>query len=168
MMDFDNAANYWRQQDALDIKADTETVRAQAEKFIHSHNTCALATGFGADVRCTPIEYTYLEGCFWLLSEGGEKFRNLKNNKRVSLAIYDAYKGFNDLGGMQITGEARLIEPWSAEYLALLKFKNISPAALRKLDHPMYLIQITPLSIEFLSSGFKQLGVAARQRIEYP
>jgi hypothetical protein len=165
-MDYEQAASYWEKQDAHAKKADSKLLTAKAETFIAAHNTCALATGFGTQVRCTPIEYTYWQGCFWLLSEGGQKFRGLKENKNVCLAIYDAYKGFGDLGGMQVTGKAQLIEPWSETYLALLRFKKIPEAALRQLDHPMYLIQIQPVHIDFLSSEFKSLGFASRQQID--
>ncbi len=96
-MDYEKAANYWKQQESCTAQANKEPVTSEVQKFISSHNTCALATGFGTQVRCTPIEYTYWDDCFWLLSEGGEKFRNLKENKNVSLAIFDSYTGFSGL-----------------------------------------------------------------------
>ena len=34
------------------------------EDYIQRGNTCALATGAGDYVRCTPIEYSYHDGCF--------------------------------------------------------------------------------------------------------
>ena len=77
-MDYDEAASYWEKQDAKAKRMDRDALMAKAEEFLAAHNTCALATGHGGQVRCTPIEYTYRQGCFWLLSEGGEKFRNLK------------------------------------------------------------------------------------------
>lgn len=166
-MDYDKAADYWKQKDGDAVKAEPKLIADEAEKFIAAHNTCALATGFTTQVRCTPIEYTYWKGCFWLLSEGGEKFRNLKENKNVSLAIYDAYTGFGELGGMQVSGVVQLIEPWSEDYRELLCFKKIPESALLKLDHPMYLLRITPLHIDFLSSGFKKLGVSSRQQLDY-
>lgn len=165
-MDYDKAADYWKQQDKNAVKADKKLIMSETEKFISSHNTCVLATGFDSNVRCTPIEYAYLNDCFWLMSEGGEKFRNLKQNKNVCLAIYDSYTGFGKLGGMQISGQAEMVEAYTEEYLALLKFKKIPESAIRKLTHPMYLIKIKPSYIEFLNSDFKKLGVSVRQQIE--
>lgn len=44
-------------------------------------------------MRCTPIEYSYHDGRFWMFSEGGEKFIGLEKNENVCLAIYDKYDG---------------------------------------------------------------------------
>lgn len=165
-MDYDKAAAYWKERDAAGTGSDREKAACEAKKFIEARKTCALATGSGKNVRCTPIEYTYRDGCFWLMSEGGEKFRNLKDNRNVCLAIFDPYNGFCDLGGMQITGEAEIVEPWTDEYLAFLSFKKIPEAALRVLDHPMYLIKVIPADIDFLWSGFKKMGLSSRQKVE--
>lgn len=95
-MDYEQAASYWEKQDAAAKKMDRGTLAARAEEFLAAHNTCALATGHGAHVRCTPIEYTYRQGCFWLLSEGGEKFRNLKENDPVHIDFL--HSDFKKLG----------------------------------------------------------------------
>ena len=47
--------------------------------FIQEHKVCALATGSGEYVRCTPIEYNFVDGAFYLFSEGGMKFMDLGN-----------------------------------------------------------------------------------------
>jgi hypothetical protein len=165
-MNYDNAADYWKKQDAVSKKADAKTIKNEAEKFIAERNTCALATGFGTKIRCTPIEYTYLNGCLWMMSEGGEKFRNLKENKNVSVSIFDSYSGFADLGGIQLSGEAQIIEPWTDEYINFLNFKKIPESALRNLNHQMYMIKIKPNHIDFLYSGFKKQGFSSRQQLE--
>ena len=167
MMDYDEAASYWEKHDAAAKKADRGTVLTAAEKFILAHNTCALATGAGSGVRCTPLEYTYRAGRFWIFSEGGLKFRFLKQNKNVCLAICDSYSGFGGLGGLQVQGTAELVEPWSAEYFDLLRAKKLPEEALRRLDHPMYLIRITPVSADLLSSDFKKLGFDPRQHLTW-
>ncbi len=166
-MDYREAASYWEEKDAKAIRMDRDALLHEMEKFIAAHNTCALATGSGDFVRCTPIEYTYKDGCFWLISEGGLKFRALEKNKNVCLAIYDGYTSFCNLGGMQISGTAEIIEPWSAEYLEILKLKNIPAENLKKLPSVMHLIKITPRRIDFLWSGFKKLGFDSRQHITF-
>jgi len=164
-MDYKKAASHWNEKDAVAARMDPEALLVQVEKFIMAHNTCALATGFGDFVRCTPIEYNYKEGKFWLLSEGGLKFRALEGNKNVCLAIYDSYKGFNDLGGMQISGTAEMVKPWTQEYMELLDFKKISSENLKKLPFELYLIKVTPTSIDFLCSEFKKSGYDPRQHL---
>ena len=130
-----------------------------------AHNTCALATGCGDFVRCTPIEYNYKEGKFWLFSEGGLKFRGLEGNKNVCLAIYDSYTGFGKVKGMQVTGTAELVEPWTNEYIDLLAFKKIKAEKLKQLQVTMYLIKVTPTCIDFLSSELANMGFDSRQHL---
>lgn len=161
------AAEYWEKKDAVSKQADRKSVLEAAERFIRSHNTCALAAGCGSFVRCTPLEYSYKDGKFWIFSEGGLKFRALSQNKNVCLAIFDAYAGFGELGGMQVTGRAELPQLWSEEYTEMLEYKKIPPSAIRKLEHPMYLIKITPERIDFLSSEFKKQGFEPRQHVEF-
>jgi uncharacterized protein YhbP (UPF0306 family) len=145
---------------------DSDALQQKITDFINKHNTCALAVANGDFVRCTPIEYNYMDGSFYLLSEGGLKFKALKDNKNVCLAIYEEYKGFGKLNGLQVTGMADMVEPWSEEYLKLLAFKKIPETAMRKLPEPMNMIKIVPTVMEFLCSDLKNEGYGSRQRLE--
>ncbi|ERI90911.1 pyridoxamine 5'-phosphate oxidase family protein [Clostridiales bacterium oral taxon 876 str. F0540] len=164
-MDYKKAASYWVEKEEKAERMDREMLLTQIEKFINDHNTCALATGCGDFVRCTPIEYEYKDERFWLLSEGGLKFRGLDGNKNVCLAIFDSYTGFGQLGGMQISGTAELVEPWTDEYMNLLAFKKIPIENLKKLPTTLYLIKVTPIRIDFLCAEFKNLGYSSRQHL---
>lgn len=164
-MDYKEAASFWKKKDALAAVLDRAALLDEIEKFIMAHNTCALATGCNDFIRCTPIEYNYINGGFWLLSEGGMKFYALERNKNVCIAIYDSYTGIRRLGGLQITGSAELVEPWTKEYLELLDFKNIPVENLKKLSVTMYLIKVKPIRMEFLCSEFKKLGFDCRQQL---
>lgn len=130
-----------------------------------NNNTCALATGIGDYVRCTPIEYSYHDGCFWMFSEGGKKFIGLSENSNVSLAIYDKYEGFENLHGIQVTGRAELVEPFSEDYLSHAEYKNLSAEFLRKMKNPMHLIRVRPTRIDCLFSEFRKMGCAVRQML---
>jgi len=143
--------------------AEYELLKAHIEDFINKHNTCTLATGHGDTVRATPIEYNYFNGCIYLLSEGGEKFSNLLINPNVSIAIYDEYKSMNELGGMQITGAAELIEIGSEEYISILEQKNIKYEKIKSLPIALNMMKIKIKKIEFLWSGFDGLGYDVRQ-----
>ena len=166
-MDYQKAAAFWTEKAVESQEMDREALSAEIEKFIAEHNTCALATaGMDGYVRCTPIEYNYFAGTFWLLSEGGLKFHGLESNKNVCLAIYDDYKGFGKLGGLQIAGTAEIVEPWSEEYLAVLEFKHISAETLKRLPNTMNLIKITPRAMDFLNSEFKTAGYDSRQHLD--
>ncbi len=74
-----------------------EQLKEKIEAYIQANNTCALATGAGNFIRCTPLEYSYHDEKFWIFSEGGEKFIGLCKNENVCLAIFDKYEGFGKL-----------------------------------------------------------------------
>ncbi len=164
-MDYEKAASYWEEKDRESAAMDRDMLLREIEQFAEAHNMCALATGCEEFIRCTPIEYTYWNGAFWLLSEGGMKFRALQKNKKVGLAIFDGYSGFHALAGMQVMGTAEMVEPWSEAYLGVLANKKIPAENLRKLSHTMYCIKITPIRIDFLCSEFKKMGFDSRQSL---
>lgn len=163
--EYEAAARYWDEKDADSVKLDPARLKQMAEAYILANNTCALATGTGAYVRCTPIEYSWHDGCFWMFSEGGKKFIGLADNPNVCLAIFDRYQGFGSLRGMQVTGRAELVEPFSEAYLAHAAYKKLSLEFLRRLKSPMHLIRVRPARIDCLFSDFKELGCGPRQTL---
>jgi general stress protein 26 len=163
--DYQKAAAHWKLIDAKSQRMDPEKLGQAIRAYIQANNTCALATGAGDFVRCTPIEYSYLHGAFWMFSEGGEKFIALEKNKNVCLVIYDKYQGFAGLKGMQIMGVAAIVEPFSEEYNRIASEKKIPLEALKKLPEPMNLIKVTPKRIDFLNSDFKKEGYSSRQEL---
>ncbi len=164
---YEQAANYWKEKDAQFAKMDPAVLRQAVESYIRANNTCALATAAGDFVRCTPVEYVYHKNTFWIFSEGGEKFYALEKNKNVCLAIFDKYEGFGKLKGMQVTGTAAIVEPFSEEYTELASVRKIPLDVLKKMQHPMNLIRINPKKIEFLNSEFKKAGADSRQVLHF-
>ena len=159
------AARYWEVKDAGSAKLDQAKLQTIVEGYIKANNTCALATGTRDYVRCTPIEYSYHDGCFWMFSEGGKKFIGLAENPNVCLAIYDKYEGFGKLHGIQVVGRAELVQPFSERYNTHAVLQKIPLAALQKLSSPMHLICVHPTRIDCLFSDFKELGCASRQTL---
>lgn len=164
--DYDEQAKYWTEKEAAANGMEKEKLKEWIEAFIKERNTCALATASSDFVRCTPIEYNYLDGAFYLFSEGGLKFIGLKENKYVSLAIYDAYDGFGNLKGLQVQGKAEMIEPFLPEYIKLLDHKKIPIDNMKKLPKPMNLIKVIPESYDLLDSQLKQEGYDIRQHLD--
>lgn len=162
---FEKAAQYWNNKEQ--VVAPEEMLKQRAYEYINANNTCALATGTGDFVRCTPIEYSFHDDKFWMFSEGGEKFIGLEKNKNVCLAIYDKYDGFGKLKSLQVMGKAEIIEPFSGIYNAHAEYKKIPIAALKKLESPMNLICVTPIKIEALFSDLKNDGYSSRQTLEF-
>lgn len=144
-----------------------DELQRAVEKYIGENNTCALATGAGDFVRCTPIEYSHHDGKFRMFSEGGEKFIGLEKNVNVCLAIYDKYDGFGSLKSIQVMGRAELVEPFSDIYNAHAQIKKIPIEVLKKLESPMNLICVTPIRTDALFSEFKKNGYSSRHTLEY-
>ncbi len=161
--EYKEASEYWQKKDAAGMSGEHAAVKAAAEAYVLSRNTCALATGAGDFVRCTPIEYTYHDGAFWMFTEGGQKFTGLAGNSHVCLAVFDPYSGFGKLKGLQIMGQAEAVEPFSAEYNQAAAFRKIPLEALQKLPSPMHLLKIVPSEADFLDSDFKEQNLSARQ-----
>lgn len=161
------AAEYWKKKDADSVKMPQDKLLSAVEEYINANNTCALATAAGSFVRCTPIEYTYHDKAFWMFSEGGLKFAALEENKSVCLAIFDKFGSFAGLKGMQVTGAAEIVEPFSKEYNTAAEYRKISLDMLKKLPQPMNLIKVTPSEIEFINSEFKKQGYDTRQKLVF-
>lgn len=164
-MDYDKAAQFWLKKDRESAGCPDAVERLDA--FLTEHHVCALATASGGFVRCTPLEYTYLEHAFWFFSEGGLKFRALKENKHVCIAVFDSDPSFGGLHSAQITGTAEMVELFSEEYEKLLACRHIPEAVIRKMEEPMHLIKVIPEEADYLDSGLKQEGYGSRQHIVF-
>ena len=144
----------------------TEIKKEMIEAFIKGHNTCALATAGSAGPRVTPIEYTFMDGNMYFLSEGGEKFANLSVDDRVSIAIYEQYSGFDDLAGLQITGKASIISSENDEYRKLIEAKGLDYDQMMALPVRLNLLRVDVIKYEALMSEFAKKGFDAKQVLE--
>ena len=166
--EYKKAATYWTSKGRKEMPQDQ--LKSIVEEYLSTGSVCALATGTGDYVRCTPLEYSYHDGKFWIFTEGGEKFIGLEKNNNVSLAVFDKNPSFGELKSVQVMGKVTIIEPMSAEYVAHAEYKKIPVAVLQKLfeqSRPMHLICITPVKMDVLFSDFKKQGYDVRQVLEY-
>lgn len=164
--DYDSAASHWIERDSNSVHMEPATLKEKNEAFISVHNTCALATASADIVRNTPIEFNYVDSCFYFFYEGGLKFKGLKENKNVDIAIFEPYGGFGQLESLQVQGEASMVEPFSEEYLKLMEHKKISVEAMKKLPQAMNLIKVVPISYDYLDSDLKKDGFGSRQHLD--
>jgi hypothetical protein len=168
MVNYEEAAEHWQAREKDAVRMPEAELRAAMEKFVASHRVCALAcaSSNGSLVRNTPIEYEWFDGAFWMISEGGLKFRALATNKRVCLAIFDPDPTFGHLAGMQVTGVAEVLEPFGPDYLAACEYKGIPAERLRALPFTMMVIRVQPTRVDMLCSAFKDGGYDVRQWLE--
>ena len=107
-MNYEEAASFWTEKDKHAAKIPADELRIVIENFIKARSTCALAVADGDFIRCTPLTYKYRAGKFVIFSEGGLKFRALKQNKHTALAIYEEYKEPGSAKSLQVTGIAKV------------------------------------------------------------
>ena len=99
------------------------------KKFLARNHVLHLGTCKGRVPRVTPLEYRLNGLTFYILSEGGGKFANLKENKRVSFGIAEPYDSRGDFfgnKGMQAWGTAAVysLRDEPAKFHAALKKMN--------------------------------------------
>ena len=134
------------------------------DEYIKAHTTLALATAGKGNVRCTPLEYNYKDGVFYIVTEGGLKFRSLLSNDDISAAIFEPYDGSMDhISGLQFSGKAVIVERGSDEYWEVLSQKHVTREACENLPVELFIVRIIPLRYEFLCSKFNEDGYDAKQ-----
>lgn len=153
-------------KDGLLAKIPISKLGKDVENFLKQHNTCTLGTGSSGRMRVTPLEYIYVQGQIYILSEGGEKFANLIFNSQVSVAVYEDYTDMASLSGMQITGRATVVEDLE-EYQEVIKIKGLSMDFIRTLPVDLHMIRIDLEKVEFLNSDYKKQGYSSRQVLKF-
>lgn len=162
------AADFWKTKERSEMPE--EQLKPAVEEYLCSSSVCALATGTGDYVRCTPLEYSYHDNKFWIFTEGGEKFIGLAQNNNVSIAVFEKNTDFGSLKSVQVMGIAKIIEPMSEEYLAHAEYKRVSAEVLQNLadrGQPMHLLCIEPVRMDVLFSDFRKQGYDSRQALNF-
>lgn len=157
----ENAAAYWTKHDENGNIADRQTLLNIAETLLKEHKNGVIATCSDGQARATPVDYSYENKALYIFSEGGLKFRNLEGQK-VGFTIYNQDGTFGNLHSVQILGTASLTEPFSKEYNQLAELRHISLDYLKKMEHPMHLIKITPTEITVLDSDLTKQKLSSR------
>lgn len=160
---YEQAESFWTRKDESEEKMDTDALYNWIDKFLSSHKVLALATAAGDFVRCTPLEYSWHGGALWIFTEGGLKFRALRENKHVAAAVFDTNPSFGGLKSLQIQGTVEIAALFSDEYEEEAAFRKIPMDALKKLEEPIWLLKIVPSEITCLNSDFKKDGYGSRQ-----
>lgn len=163
--EYDRAAKFWISRESEIKQMEPKQLLSKIEEFLTSHNTCALATGCGNFVRCTPLEYEYFRGRLWIITEGGLKFAALRDNDRVSVAVYEPYTDFDSVKGIQITGTAQVAEPGNGEFEEYRAHRSEKGGSVAALPQGLYLLVIHPERIEGVFGEFLEMGYSARQKL---
>ncbi len=145
---------------------DPQELLERIETFIACHNTLALATSGEGYVRSTPAEYHYIDGAFYLITEGGLKFRGIFETGNVAASVFDAYMSFDNIHSLQFQGKAEVIPAGSAEYARIMDLNGISDDTISSLPVSMFLVKISPMRYEYFDSDFEEEGCDVCQILE--
>ena len=133
------------------------------ESFIRSHQMLALATAGQGYVRCTPLEYMYLDRVFYVITEGGNKFRGILENGDVSAAIFDPIgRTGRPVVSLQILAKAAPVPVGSDEYRIAMAARGLTEQKLDQMPVTLFLLKIVPLRYEFLNTAFTDEGYDAK------
>ena len=157
-IDWEAAANHWIAQESAETRMPAADLVTEIEAFLARHKICTLATAGNGIVRNTTVEYLYAEGAFWIISEGGQKFRTLQANKNVCLAIHDDDISFATLAGLQVTGTAEVVEPFDEDYAHACELRGLPMERLRAMPFVMNIIKVTPTRFDYVNGTLKERG----------
>ncbi|HZK35033.1 MAG TPA: pyridoxamine 5'-phosphate oxidase family protein [Bacillota bacterium] len=86
-------------------------LRDHIRSFLKDRKDGSLATCNEGIARTSPVQYFLGQDLdIYILSAGGEKFRNLKKNSGVCLLVCTDYLNYTRVKGVQIFGEAKTDE----------------------------------------------------------
>jgi nitroimidazol reductase NimA-like FMN-containing flavoprotein (pyridoxamine 5'-phosphate oxidase superfamily) len=128
--------------------------------FIKRNEVLHLCTQKKNAVRSTPVGYKSKDLIVYVLSEGGGKFANLKENKNVAFSIAEPFKVAEDFWGykgMQVWGKAKVYsrKEHPRQFEKALEMMNlvVNGRKLRAQDLSSHfnhkIIEINPLRIKY-------------------
>ena len=143
-----------------------EAIMNAIRGYVGEKGTLALATSTSGFIRCTPLKYQFLDDVFYIVTEGGMKFRGILDNGRVCAAIYTSDEEGGIMKSLQFLGDAQTVEVGSAEYKVAMTARLITEEELERRPSTLFLIRITPLRYEFMNRDFEEMGFDANQSLD--
>lgn len=92
-------------------KLTQDELKKKIVEFLADNKICTLATCLNNIPRSTPLRYRSKDLTIYILTEGGMKVKNIRENPSVSVSLYGDYSGFQSVKGLQIWGKAEIIDP---------------------------------------------------------
>jgi len=127
-------------------------------QFLQEQKICTLATCAGNIPRSTPVRYRSQGLTVYILTEGGGKVKNIRDNPNISLSIVGEYTGFQSVTGLQAWGKAMVIKPKDGpvydEAKTIMKLEerqDLKSMNLQQIRTPMDIIKIEVEKARFLS-----------------
>lgn len=103
-----------------------EELSEHIKTFLEENCICTLATCSNNIPRATPLRYKSKGMKIYILTEGGGKMHNIKENSQVSVGVCGEYKGFLSVKGLQVWGRAEIVKPSDPAYAEGYQIMNIT------------------------------------------
>jgi hypothetical protein len=114
------------------------------------------------------VEFFPLGATLYILTEGGKKIENIRNNPLVSLSVHGHFSGWASVRGLQISGTAEIGTQGSGIFTegteAYRKRRRLKSAVLPDF---MHVIKVRPRKIEYIDATLEERGFSIRQELEY-
>ena len=150
--------NYVQQLKIEKKRLSDDQLRKTIISFLAENCICTLATCSNNVPRSTPVRYRSQDLTIYILAEGGMKIKNMRENPLVSVSIYGNYSGFQSVKGLQMWGEAEIINPEDGDsYLEANRIinlegrKDLKNLGIEKIKHNMKAIKITIERARYIS-----------------
>jgi nitroimidazol reductase NimA-like FMN-containing flavoprotein (pyridoxamine 5'-phosphate oxidase superfamily) len=135
-----------------------EELKERILRFLQEQKICTLATCAQNIPRSTPVRYRSQGLTLYILTEGGGKVKNIRDNPNVSVSIVGEYTGFQSVTGLQLWGKAVIIKPQEGllydeakTIMNLEERQDLKSMNLQALRTPMDIIKIEVEKARFLS-----------------
>ena len=134
-----------------------EQLKERIISFLQEQKICTLATCAQNIPRSTPVRYRSQGLTVYILTEGGGKVKNIRDNPNVSLSIVGEYTGFQSVTGLQAWGKAGIIKPQDGplydeakRIMNLEERQDLKQMNLKAIRTPMDIIKIEVEKARFL------------------
>jgi len=135
-----------------------DELKERIAKFLREQKICTLATCANNIPRSTPVRYRSQGLTLYILTEGGGKVQNIRENNVVSVSIVGEYTGFKSVTCLQLWGTAEIIEPRGGQryeeaqkIMDLEEREDLKQIKIKNIRTEMYVIKISPEKARFLS-----------------
>ncbi len=135
-----------------------DELRDRITRFLAANCIGTIATCTDNIPRSTPVRYRSRDLTVYIMTEGGGKVYNIRNNPSVCFSVYGNYAGFKTVRGLQLWGTAEIIEQTDRNaYLDAYRAINLTERDdlkeinIDQVQSEMVIIRIEPQRIRFLS-----------------
>lgn len=135
-----------------------EELETEIADYLSKNQPCSLATcSSDGTPRVSVVDYVNEGLVLYIFSEGGDKFKNLRQNNRVAVGLGSSARKALSCRGMNISGIAEVFTEETEEFAHGVKlfsklFNNLKEEMGKPVEFPkglMRMIRVTPLKINY-------------------